>query len=262
MANKTITLISKLYAGTTGMLLYLEDFTTGNVMNTAEGDLLTETGDGFFSATVTEAITGWFRVTVKSSTGSPLLEGGTVRIESDVVGVYPVDYPTHLTQAVEDQLADDFAAITETIDSETISQLVFQSIVGSGLAKYSIPQVTGTIEAVKYADLELSISASTASDSILYLSIGCENHTTPNLQADSTDGLTILNQLEDFDPADVTVQRTSPTVVDVWISARVLSKLSAADYLIALTEITTDNKTKLRFEKHFTIRSGAGRIIG
>jgi hypothetical protein len=148
------------------------------------------------------------------------------------------------------------------IDNETIAQLVFQSIVGSGLAKYSIPQVTGTIEAVKYADFELSISASTASDSVLYLSIGCENHTTPNLQADSTDGLTILNQLEDFDPADVTVQRTSPTVVDVWISARVLSRLSAADYLIALTEITSDAKTKLRFEKHFSLRSGAGRIIG
>lgn len=148
------------------------------------------------------------------------------------------------------------------IDNETIAQLVFQSIVGSGLAKYSIPQVTGTVEAVKYADFELSISASTASDSVLYLSIGCENHTTPNLQADSTDGLTILNQLEDFDPADVTIERTSPTVVDVWISARVLSRLTAADYLIALTEITSDAKTKLRFEKHFSLRSGAGRIIG
>lgn len=179
----------------------------------------------------------------------------------DAVGNIEVDNAA-IAEAVETQLADDFAAITEDIDNETIAQLVYQSIVGSGVVRYSIPQVTGTIEAVKYADFETSIPASTASDSILYLSIGCENHTTPNLQADSEDGLTILNQRDDFNPADVTVIRTSPTAVTVWISARVLSKLSAAEYILSLTEITSDAKTKLRFEKFFSLRSGAGRVIG
>jgi hypothetical protein len=183
----------------------------------------------------------------------------------DALGNITVDNVA-IAEAVETQLADEFTtienAIENSLNDEAVAQLVFQSIVGSGVARYSIPQVTGTIEAVKYADFDLSISASTASDSILYLSIGCENHTSPNLQADSVAGLTILNSLTDFDPADVTVIRTSPTAVTVWISARVLSKLSAADYVIALTEITSDAKTKLRFEKFFSLRSGAGRVIG
>lgn len=96
MADKTITLISPLHAGTAGMKLYLLDLLTGAIGNNASGDVLTEGANGLFSTVVDEAITGLWFVVVKSSTGALLLSGGIVSIPQDVVGTYPVDDPSAL----------------------------------------------------------------------------------------------------------------------------------------------------------------------
>lgn len=89
MANKTIALNSQGYAGTSGLTLLLISPTDGSIGN-GSGDTLTAGSNGHFSATVTEAITGWWRVVVKNG-ATPLLEGGWVYIDADVVATYYVD---------------------------------------------------------------------------------------------------------------------------------------------------------------------------
>lgn len=91
MANKTIALNSQANAGPSGLTLLLISPTDGSIGN-GSGDTLTAGSNGHFSATVTEAITGWWRVVVKNG-ATPLLEGGWVWIPSDVVGTYIVDDP-------------------------------------------------------------------------------------------------------------------------------------------------------------------------
>jgi len=89
VANKTVRLFSIDLAGETGLTLELISTTDGSVGNGA-GDTLTEVSNGLFEATVTEAITGWWKVQVKQS-GIVQLGGGDLYIASDVVGEYLVD---------------------------------------------------------------------------------------------------------------------------------------------------------------------------
>jgi len=96
VANKTITFISPIHTGYTGMKLYLLDLLTGAIGNDAAGDVLTEGSNGLFSTVVDEAITGQWFVVVKSSAGAVLLSGGIVSIAQDVAGTYPVDDPSAL----------------------------------------------------------------------------------------------------------------------------------------------------------------------
>lgn len=99
MANKTVILNSYSLNGTSGLLLYLLDPDTGAIGNGA-GDTLAVGDNGTFTATVTEAITGWWRVVVTLS-GVPRLEGGWVYFESDTAGDYRVDDPELVPQWYE-----------------------------------------------------------------------------------------------------------------------------------------------------------------
>ena len=139
MANKTIALTSASYSGTAGMKLYLTNPTTGAIGNNASGDTLTEGSNGLFTTVVDEAITGWWKVTVKSSTNIVLLEDGNLWIEADVVGTYPVDDPTALAKITSAQIQtdlsdeidiinnipDSFDAIADAIDA--ISTVIYVS---------------------------------------------------------------------------------------------------------------------------------------
>lgn len=91
MASKTVTLNSQAYAGTSGLTLFLYSPSNGSIGN-GSGDSLTAGSNGLFTATVTEAITGWWNVVVKNGS-TPLLEGGRLYIPADVVGTYIVDDP-------------------------------------------------------------------------------------------------------------------------------------------------------------------------
>ena len=91
MANKTVRLFSGDLAGETGLTLELINPDTGAIGNGA-GDALTEVANGLFETTVTEAITGWWKATVKKATVI-YASGGNLYIASDVVGEYLVDDP-------------------------------------------------------------------------------------------------------------------------------------------------------------------------
>lgn len=91
MANKTVTFNSYLHNGTAGLTLLLLDPETGAIGNGA-GDSVSAGSNGQFSAVVTEAITGWWKVVVLKSS-VPILEGGAVYFPSDTEDTYPVDDP-------------------------------------------------------------------------------------------------------------------------------------------------------------------------
>jgi len=91
MANKTVTFNSYLHNGTAGLTMLLLDPETGAIGNGA-GDTLTAGSNGQFSAVVTEAITGWWRVVVLNGS-VPILEGGSVYFPADTVDTYTVDDP-------------------------------------------------------------------------------------------------------------------------------------------------------------------------
>ena len=87
MANKTVTLNSYLFNGRTGLTMLLLHPSTGAVGNGA-GDALTPGSNGQFSAVVTEAITGAWRIVVTEGSVS-LIEDEWVYFPSDVEGTYP-----------------------------------------------------------------------------------------------------------------------------------------------------------------------------
>lgn len=87
MANKTVTLNSYLFNGRTGLTLLLLHPSTGAIGNGA-GDTLTPGSNGQFSAVVTEAITGAWRIVVADGSVS-LIEDEWVYFPSDVEGTYP-----------------------------------------------------------------------------------------------------------------------------------------------------------------------------
>lgn len=250
MANKTVRLFSIDLAGETGLTLELISTTDGSVGNGA-GDTLTEVSNGLFEATVTEAITGWWKVQVKQS-GIVQLGGGNLYIASDVVGVYEVDDPALVYNAVDGI----------SLDESLIATSVFQLLVGSGVARYALPTDSGTIEAIRYADFDLDITtAATATDSKLVLTIGCEGELTPYLIADSETGLVSLERTTDITASWASVDRISSTLVRVYVSANAMKNVPSAEFLIELRELTTDGKVKLRYERPFVVRSGAGRTI-
>lgn len=102
MANKTIALRLSELTGITGLKLRLLD--AGTLVNTG-GDTLTETSNGWFSCTVTEAVTAKF-YDVEVVSASDVLEaaGGKVYFPNgDAVGTYVVDDPAAIADAVWDE---------------------------------------------------------------------------------------------------------------------------------------------------------------
>jgi hypothetical protein len=95
VANKTVKLRLPEYSGTSGLSLVLTAIDSGSIAN-GSGDTLTAGTEGLFSATVTEAITGWFDVIIKQSS-VVIASGGKLFIESDSVGDYIVDDPRDAT---------------------------------------------------------------------------------------------------------------------------------------------------------------------
>ena len=91
MANKTVKLTSYVFNGRTGLTLLLLHPVTGAIGNGA-GDALAAGANGLFTTTVTEAITGYWRVVVLDGS-VPLIENEWIRFKSDVEGVYVVDDP-------------------------------------------------------------------------------------------------------------------------------------------------------------------------
>lgn len=98
MANKTVRLFLGDLEGETGLTVELINPSTGAIGNGA-GDSLTEVGNGLFEATVTEAITGWWKVVVKKGTVT-YASGGNLYIASDIEGNYDVDDPSIIFDAV------------------------------------------------------------------------------------------------------------------------------------------------------------------
>lgn len=251
MANKTVRLFSGDLAGETGLTLELINPDTGAVGNGA-GDSLTEVANGLFETTVTEAITGWWKATVKKATVT-YASGGNLYIASDVVGEYLVDDPALVYDAVANI----------SLDESAIATSVFQLIIGSGVARYTLPTDNNNVEALRYVDFDLDITTvATAADSRFVLSVGCEGETTPYLEADSSTGLISLLKATTFEATWASVTRISSTLVRVFISANAMRNVPAADYLIELREIKADESVKLRYENPFSVRSGVGRIVG
>lgn len=113
MANKTVRLFLGDLEGETGLTVELINPSTGAIGNGA-GDSLTEVGNGLFEATVTEAITGWWKVVVKKGAVT-YASGGNLYILSDVVGVYEVDNPALVAMPSD-------VSITVTPLSSTVEQ--------------------------------------------------------------------------------------------------------------------------------------------
>lgn len=91
MANKTVHLNSQTYAGASNLTLFLVHPTSGSVGN-GSGDVLIAGTNGAFSAVVTEAISGWWRIVIKQD-GVSVIEGGWVYFPADVLGDYIADNP-------------------------------------------------------------------------------------------------------------------------------------------------------------------------
>ena len=94
MAAKNVYINAPEYVGATDLVLLVLDKTTGAILN-GSGDNLTHLVNGQFSCVVTENVPTWTRVNVLKS-GVPVISGGWLYIESDVVGDYLVDDPSAL----------------------------------------------------------------------------------------------------------------------------------------------------------------------
>jgi hypothetical protein len=164
-----------------------------------------------------------------------------------------------IAEAVEAQLQDDFAAIN--LDEESVAILVYEKLVNSSVARSSLPVVSTGIDAIKYADFNLDIQVGTSATSTLVVSIGCENHTYPNIEVSSDSGLIRLNNQATFDSNWGSVTRESPTQVAFRLSVNALKLLSAGEYLLELRELTDDDEVLSKKEYSMFLRSGVGRII-
>jgi hypothetical protein len=98
MANKTVKLTSYVFNGRTGLTLLLLHPETGAIGNGA-GDALTAGANGLFTATVTEAITGYWRIVVLDGS-VPLIENEWIRFKTDVEGIYVAGDPKDMADNV------------------------------------------------------------------------------------------------------------------------------------------------------------------
>jgi hypothetical protein len=89
MANKTVLVTIPSFNGESGYTLILQAQGSGTIAN-GSGDTLTPGSNGLFTATVTEAITGWFDVSVRDGS-NVIWQGGKLYISADAEGNYIVD---------------------------------------------------------------------------------------------------------------------------------------------------------------------------
>ncbi len=98
MANKTIALRLSELTGETGLKLRLLD--AGTLINPG-GDTLTETTNGWFTCTVTEAVTAkFYDVEVVNASDGLEASGGRVYFSGDTADTFIVDDPSVLLSAI------------------------------------------------------------------------------------------------------------------------------------------------------------------
>lgn len=141
MANKTVKLSNYLFNGRSGLTLLLINPETGAIGNGA-GDALTAGANGMFTATVTEAITGYWKVVVLDGT-TVLIEGEWVRFKSDVEGVYVVDDPADSAENVyilptKGSQADGRTTTSTVYVASNQSYLVVRTVTDSARALVSL----------------------------------------------------------------------------------------------------------------------------
>ncbi len=129
MANKTIALSSELYAGQSGLKLYLLNKTTGAIGNNASGDTLTPGSNGLFTTIVDEAITGWWKILVKDSSDNSLIENGWVYIASDTASTFIVDDPSVFAKITD--VAVTVYPLSSVLQETTIEGTTIKTWVGS-----------------------------------------------------------------------------------------------------------------------------------
>lgn len=121
MANKTVKLTSYLFNGRAGLTLLLLHPETGAIGNGA-GDALTAGANGLFTTTVTEAITGYWRIVVLDGS-VPIIENEWVRFKADVEGVYiagnPKDMADNIYMLPTKGTPSDNRATTSTLYART-----------------------------------------------------------------------------------------------------------------------------------------------
>lgn len=115
MASKTVKLRLPDISGRSGLTLLLLAQGATSISN-GSGDTLTAGSYGVFTATVTEAITGWFDVIVMDGSNTVAV-GGLLYIERDVEGTYYVDDPS-IVQAKTNLIGTGSATLVVPVSSQ------------------------------------------------------------------------------------------------------------------------------------------------
>jgi hypothetical protein len=139
---------------------------------------------------------------------------------------------------------------------------VFRRLTGGSAA---IGQLAGAVhggplDAINSADFNYTASIETNATSTIIFSIRrCVDDAVPQLEADSTDGLTILTGVDAPTGDQAVITRISGTQVSITILAAAIAALTPGTYASEIRELTTDNETLSKLELPIIIRRSASR---
>jgi hypothetical protein len=116
------------------------------------------------------------------------------------------------------------------------------------------------LDAINSADFNYSALIDTASSSRIVFSIRkCADDPTPQLEADSVSGLTILTGQATPTSSQAVITRVSGTQATVLVKAAAFTLLAPGKYHTELRELTNDGRTISKLELPIVIRRSASR---
>lgn len=156
------------------------------------------------------------------------------------------------------------AGVTLTNDNVAAIALAVYRRLASGsaaaVARVAGPTIGEPVDAINSADFDYSASIETTSTSTLVFSIRkCADDPTPQLEADSVGGLTILTGQATPTSSQAVITRVSATQATVLVKAAAFVSLAPGEYHSELRELTTDGKTISKLELPIVVRRSASR---
>ena len=221
----------------------------------------------------TEVAPGRYRSNVGSLTGLKWIEAiaGATRCLgfADLSSPASNGYAHVIDALVSVDVAAVAAAVTEagvTLTSDNVSAIalaVYRRLAsGSAVAQVAGPMIGEPVDAINSADFNYSASIETASTSTLVFAIRkCADDPTPQLEADSASGLTILTGQNTPTSSQAVITRVSGTQATVLVKAAAFASLAPGEYHSELRELTTNGRTISKLELPIVIRRSASRRI-
>ena len=220
----------------------------------------------------TEVAAGRYRASLGSLAGIVWIEATAGAIKA--VGLADLNNPATngYSDVVDSILNIDVEAIAAAVAEAGVSLTdaniaaialgVFRRLAGGSAA---IGQLAGAVQggpldAINSVDFNYTASIETNATSKIVFSIRrCVDDAVPQLEADSTDGLTILTGDDSPTSEHAVIARISGTQVSITIAAAAIAALTPGTYASEIRELTTDDKTLSKLELPLIIRRSASR---